>query len=97
MTDQPRMEAVHYGIPVAYLGHEGAMLALGHHDPKRVLAAFDAHTRRDGETVAGYADYLTPRWAVFRDPAPEYDGCMWTADWCDPDAPGAQPVTLLDL
>ncbi len=36
----------HYGIRVAYLDEDGEMVALGHHDPRRVVAAFNRHSRQ---------------------------------------------------
>jgi hypothetical protein len=35
----------HYGVHVSYVGEDGEMIALGHHDPRRVVAAFNREAR----------------------------------------------------
>jgi hypothetical protein len=35
----------HYGVRVAYVGDDGEMMALGHHEPRRVVAAFNREAR----------------------------------------------------
>ncbi|SES04323.1 hypothetical protein [Streptomyces qinglanensis] len=113
LIDNPEMEDTHYGIQMASLGEDGdRLLALGHHEPKRVLAAFNRYARTvigwpniaDDFTAsaADWAGRLEQRWAVFRKPDPDDDEWdvpeyAWHADWSDPDAPGARPVTLLDV
>lgn len=37
----------HYGIPVAGIGEEGELVALGHHEPRRAFAAFNRFVRRE--------------------------------------------------
>ncbi|OEV14068.1 hypothetical protein [Streptomyces nanshensis] len=107
---EPEMEDTHYGVAVSYCSEDlDNMLALGHHDARRALAAFNRHAR----TLAGLAnlanDYsadaddwfsqIQPKWATFRTPDPHNDwedpASWWIAEWCDPETPGAQPVTLL--
>jgi hypothetical protein len=106
------MEAVHYGIPVASVGEDGDMLALGHHDPRRALAAFNAHARRLGlcnvaddhaMTAAEVLDDITQQWGYFRLPDPEQDDdpdALWYVDRfksaADPYG-GGTPFTYLSL
>ncbi|MFH9765112.1 hypothetical protein ACH4N4_30735 [Streptomyces microflavus] len=105
VTEDPQMEATYYGVPVAYVGEDGEMLALGHHSPRRVLAAFNAHARRfyglvnladdRNATAAAWLADLQPQWAVFRvSVSPESD-CAWFSDEAAEGAPGALPVTFL--
>ncbi|QIP87589.1 hypothetical protein GLX30_30200 [Streptomyces sp. Tu 2975] len=110
ITD-PEMEATHYGIAVAYIGDDGeTLMALGHHGKRRTFAAFNRHARvfvglinladDRAETLEGWLDDMKETRAVFRTPDPsqgEHPDMQWYADWSDPDAPGAVPVTLLDL
>ncbi|MCW6003896.1 hypothetical protein K1W54_04770 [Micromonospora sp. CPCC 205371] len=37
---------VYFGIRVADIGEDGDLIALGHHDPKAALAAFNAHAKK---------------------------------------------------
>ncbi|BEL07866.1 hypothetical protein Q0Z83_060570 [Actinoplanes sichuanensis] len=39
-----------FGIKVSTLGEDGGMVALGHHEPKRALAAFNAYAKSLGFT-----------------------------------------------
>jgi hypothetical protein len=104
------MEAVHYGIPVCHVGEDGDLLALGHHDARKVLAAFNRHARvcagllnladDRSTTVADLLPSLRQRWALFRPPdaASEWDDpdCPWYCDWVDePNEAGSVPVTIL--
>jgi len=97
----PAMEGVYHGIPVAAVGDMGDMLALGHHDKHAVLAAFEAHLRTLDPTLGldpDCVDMVVRTRAVFSAPDPargDDPGCLWIADWSDPDHPDAQPVTLL--
>lgn len=103
----PQMEDTHYGIPVAHIGEDGEMLALGHHSTRRALAAFNRHARDfagltnladDGSARTNdWASAISQRWAIFRKPDPQWEDpdYTWVADWSNPDAPGARPVTLL--
>ncbi|MFI5473166.1 hypothetical protein ACIA6D_23365 [Streptomyces cacaoi] len=109
LVANPAMEATHYGIQVATLGEDGDMIALGHHDTRRALAAFNRHARvvwgllnlEDSRSAlaADWAKDIKPCMAVFRTADPESDyedpGCIWFADWSDPDSPDARPVTIL--
>ncbi|NEE12016.1 hypothetical protein G3M58_36865 [Streptomyces sp. SID7499] len=112
LIDAPEMEATHYGVQVAWLGEEWgeALIALGHHDTRRILAAFNRHTRHYGgltnladdpdATAAEWADEIQQRHAFFRKPDPEEDedpDWRWVAYWCEADNPNARPVTLLRL
>lgn len=69
----------YYGVKVATLGEEcDIYVAIGHHDPRRVLAAFNAHARQyhglqdltDGESRGNPGYWLNPAakidtcWAV---------------------------------
>jgi len=43
----------HFKILVSYINDEGEMVALGHHDPRHALAAFNRHARPDlGDLLA---------------------------------------------
>lgn len=46
-----------YGVPVCAIGEEGDLVALGHHDHRRTLAAFMAYYRRViGDPLSLYVD-----------------------------------------
>lgn len=104
---EPEFEDTHYGITVAHIGDDGeGLVALGHHEPRRALAAFNRHARRfvglaaiwDSPwlKVAELLPCLEQRWGVFRKPAGEEDpGFVWVLDYTEADAPNARPVTLL--
>lgn len=110
ITD-PATEATHYGIPVAHIGEDGDMLALGHPGIRRAFAAFNRHARvfcglanlADDQSarLADWSDAITEEWAIFRKAEP-------SNEWEDPDyewffdrviegTPGAQAVTILDV
>jgi hypothetical protein len=106
----PEMEATHYGIQVAHIGEDGDMLALGHHDTRRALAAFNRHARTfcdlinladDRDACAeDWAGQIEHRMAVIRKPDVtnlyEDPAWRWVADWSDANAPGARPITVLE-
>ncbi|MEU6979648.1 hypothetical protein [Streptomyces sp. NPDC046371] len=107
ITD-PEMEGTYFGIAVACIGEDGDMLALGHHDPRRALAAFNRHARESfgyhnlaDDPQASAADWLDAteqRWVIFRAPDPEnttYPQWIWHAESAREDAPHARPVTFL--
>ena len=72
--EMKRMMQEHYGVWVSYVGDDGDMVALGHHEPKRVLAAFNRYARRECGLVnitddrrAGYAAVASDlRWRMAR-------------------------------
>ena len=111
LITEPEMEDTHYGITVAHIGDEGDMIALGHHSPRRALAAFNRHARvfvglvniadDRSETAAEWLDGIKHERAVFRKPNPndewEEPDMAWVADWSNPDDPDARPVTLLGI
>ncbi|MGW0664568.1 hypothetical protein [Streptodolium elevatio] len=99
------MEAVHHGIAVAAPGdddHTHGFLALGHHSPRRVLAAFLALDKSTyGELpAAARLGPLVPEirhaWGVFTAGTDE-DNHVWTYRPLAEHVPGAVPVTVLDL
>lgn len=49
----------HYGVPVSTIGEDGELVALGHHNPRTVLAAFNAYARSCG--FRDLADWSYPR------------------------------------
>jgi hypothetical protein len=68
---------VYFGIRVADIGDDGDLIALGHHDPKAALAAFNAHAKtfwglvdlldggqHDKARWRRVLDSITRRWAV---------------------------------
>lgn len=91
-------DAVYDGIPVAYVGEEGAQVALGHHDPGRVLAVFEAHRGPwlAVEEPLRLAD-VRSGWAVFRRPGRELAGqdWVWYPQPAIEAAAGAVPVMWL--
>lgn len=108
LVADPHMDDTNYGIPVSLIGEDGALVALGHHPRRRVIAAFNKHSREfqgvpnladDFSAKAQeWLDRLDYRWATFNAPDPERGedpDCSWWARWCTPDTPGARPVTLL--
>ena len=105
---EPEMADTNYGIRMAPIGDEGDMLALGHHDPRKALAAFNRYTR----TVVGLLNLaddrsaraqdwlkdIEQRWALFTTPDPEQGqdpDWTWYSTWVKPGTPGALPVTIL--
>jgi hypothetical protein len=107
----PTFAAVHYGIPVSDIGDDGDLIAPGHHEPRRVLAAFNRYARtqwgypnlagsRD-TTAADLYDQIRRHWGVFRAPNPaaehEDPGWEWVIDHCTADTPGAAPYTQIHL
>jgi hypothetical protein len=107
IVPEPEMEATHFGIPVVYFGEDGDMLALGHHTPRRALAAFNRHARSIGlrnvadDPQAEAEDWLneiTQTWLVFSRPNPDEGDdpdFIWYAVPASADTPHAVPVTLL--
>ncbi|HEY9353644.1 MAG TPA: hypothetical protein VIP28_10350 [Nocardioides sp.] len=110
ITD-PETEDTHYGIPVAHIGEDGDMLALGHPGTRRAFAAFNRHARvfcglanladDRGAALADWSDVITEEWVIFRkaDPDNEWEDpdYEWFFDRVTKDAPGAQPVTVLHV
>lgn len=99
------MEAVHHGLAVAAPGDDDqtfGFVALGHHDPRRALAAFRALDKGTyGELpAAARRGPLLPEvrhaWAQFT-AGTEEDNYVWTYRQLAEHAPGAVPVTVLDL
>lgn len=43
----------YYGVPVCFIGEDGLPTALGHHEPRRFLAAVNRYARE----VLGWSDY----------------------------------------
>ncbi|MFB7359617.1 hypothetical protein [Streptomyces gardneri] len=106
----PQMEGSYYGITVCTTGEDGDMLALGHHNDRRALAAFNAHARRylglvnvadDRRADADdWLDAIRQGWVVFRTPDPEQGDdpeWVWSADAASETTPNAQPVTFLTV
>lgn len=105
--NSPEMEATHYGITVAHIGDDGeGLIALGHHTPRRALAAFNRHSRvfvglaclwdSPELTVSDLLPALSQRWATFRKPQGQEDpDFVWVIDYAEPGTPEARPVTLL--
>ncbi|MER8233182.1 hypothetical protein [Streptomyces sp. NPDC094049] len=104
----PDMDATHYGIPVTAFGDDGGVLALGHHTPRRALAAFNAYARTwwgasnladDREArAADWLDEIKTDWVVFRRPDPargDDPTWLWFMDHAQPDHPQAVPITYV--
>lgn len=81
------------GVPVAFVGDGGTMVALGHHNPDAARAAFHRHDIWDRIDL----DVLTT-WAVLCDPpAGEDDTSPWFMEWgVDEGTPGAFPVMVVE-
>jgi hypothetical protein len=104
----PVAEDTHYGIPVCHIGEDGDMIAFGHHEPRRTLAAFNRHARLfcrlfnivDDRSVKA-SDMLarvTADWGQFRKPEGAEDpDCEWYVDYCGPDAPNASPYMRIHV
>jgi hypothetical protein len=109
LIGDPETEDTHYGISITHVGEDGNMLALGHHDPRKALAAFNKHARTFldlpnladdfSARAANWLDAIRPRWAVFTEPDPEQcedPEWFWVAHFSDAAAPNAQPIMHLD-
>lgn len=100
------MEAVYYGVPVAITTEDGDMIALGHLDPRRALAAFNRHARTQWKSrnfsndPAAEAEEVLAQvqrsWATFTRHTP-VTGWAWRCRHAAPGAPGAIPVTSLTV
>lgn len=106
----PVPEDSHYGIPVTHVGEDGDMLALGHHHPRRALAAFNRHARvfcglaNVADDRSAEADdmlnLITAGWGQFRKPYAgdaEDPDCEWYLDPCASDAPNATPYMRIRI
>lgn len=71
-----------YGVPVSYLGDDGDAVALGHHDVRTTVAAFNRLARSCGLTnmlddkgtaYLGVALRVSAGWAVLADGCTEVD------------------------
>jgi hypothetical protein len=91
----------HFGIRVSYIGEDGYMVALGHHDDKRrVVAAMNRLARKQAGLVnmlddsrGGYADvadWLFDDWGI------ELTGSTdeWCIQWGAQGNPDAFPITI---
>jgi hypothetical protein len=104
---EPEMADTNYGIRMAPIGEDGDMLALGHHEPRKALAAFNRYARiicgwtniaDDRARAQDWLDRIDQRWALFTVPDPEQGedpDYAWYSTWCSPETPGALPVTIL--
>ena len=102
------MEATYYGIAVCYSGEDGDMIALGHHDKRRTIAALNKHARvycglrnitDDHRTrAASISRSLSARWGLATKPDPE-DGddpdWAWILKPATAETPGAIPYMFL--
>lgn len=54
-----------YGVPVLDFGEDGEMVVIGHHEPRRVIAAMNAHYRAEHRPDPNntYSRGIRPRWA----------------------------------
>ncbi len=54
-TQTPALDGfeTYYGVPVCFIGEDGLPTALGHHEPRRFLAAVNRYARE----VLGWMDY----------------------------------------
>lgn len=100
------MDAIHYGVAIAELGEDSDMvIALGHAEPRRALAAFNWWARVNLKLInlvdderALASDVLRDiehQWGLFTRPTDD-DECSWYVDYegTSADTPGAVPVTV---
>jgi hypothetical protein len=82
------------GILISYVGDDGNLVALGHHDLDTAHAAF---VKFDDWTGADIND-IEVTWAVLTDPTPsEGETYPWWMQWfVDKDVPGAFPVMVIE-
>lgn len=93
----PWISDTHYGIRCAWLNEDGDLLALGHHEPMRVIAAMNRHARTTGRlrNLADEPAYtfhravrdLRATWAIVLGPClqpsfPDADALEWHAAYC---------------
>lgn len=106
-------EATYDGISVCCSGEDGDMIALGHHDPVKALAAFNRHAREfvkienvladdtvTPEELADLTDCITQRWGLaYAATEEEQDhlGWSWRLETATADTPGAIPYMFLNL
>ena len=97
----------HDGILVTFVGDDGGMVALGHHDEGAAQAEFHQHDVWDRSQFD-----ITTTWAVLTEPpahdcvttpttgcdgCDDTDGAPWWIEWgADPGTPGAFPVTVVE-
>lgn len=81
------------GIPITFVGDDGTMVALGHHDLDTAEKAF---TRHDVWSRKAFDILVT--WAVLCDPpAGEDDASPWFMEWgVDEGASSAFPVMVVE-
>jgi hypothetical protein len=98
----------HYGVKVGRVGEYGDLVALGHHEIRRTIAAFNRHARCHSGWLA-VSDTVKQTWAVLLGPCGDCDpgrpGCeqcvaagngdWWMRSNVDAIEPGAFPVTVL--
>lgn len=108
LVTEPETDDTQFGIAIAHVGEDGNLLALGHHDKRKTLAAFNRHGRTflgwlnlaedHSATADEWLGLITPRWAVFAVPDPlkgQDPDCTWWATFHDAPVEGAQPVMHL--
>lgn len=101
-------EKTYYGVPVCSSGEDGDMLALGHHDARRVLAACNRYARKvigfdnladDRRALADeWLGSITEHWGVPRkatEDEMDNEGFSWCLDRATADTPGAIAYTWL--
>lgn len=99
-----------YGVKVCVLGEDGNLVALGHHEPKRALAAFARYSRvylDRLETDPGerLTDRIIRMWATNQAQCDEGDCggrceiCTsdWWLTWGKTPTPGAFPITVFEV
>jgi hypothetical protein len=84
----------HHGVLISYVGEDGGLVALGHHDldeARAAFLAFDSYALDD-------TDDLLVTWAVLTDPTPsEGEDYPWWMEWgVSKDTPGAFPVMVVE-
>lgn len=94
----------HHGLWVSEIGEDGDLVVLGHHDPRRVIAALNRHARTQwGQTSLVSDDLIPPTravdqlhrsWEVLDPHRAEQHEAPWWLVPATADTPGAVPITM---
>lgn len=101
VPEMQRDMKLYYGVWVSFIGEHGDTLALGHREPRRVVAAFNKLARREWGVPFTAEDYPTVAASLLRmyarlaaDCDAEIEGAGWSIDLIEHPAHDAFPVTV---